>query len=86
MSPPRARSLAGSSGWPDGIHNVSRVSGKLAYSKYGFLTRQVMRLIAWREGAPTDTRRDYEFTDWSAVRTFALAMAEDIRAKTTSAA
>lgn len=54
------------------------VAGKLAYSKYGFVTRQVMRYIAWREGAPTDTGRDYEFTDWNAVRQFALELAADI--------
>ena len=36
-----------------------------------------MRFIAWREGAPTDTRRDYEFTDWAAVRQFALDFAAD---------
>jgi menaquinone-dependent protoporphyrinogen oxidase len=54
------------------------VAGKLAYTKYGFVTRQVMRCIAWREGAPTDTSRDYEFTDWNAVRQFALDFAADV--------
>jgi menaquinone-dependent protoporphyrinogen oxidase len=54
-------------------------AGKLAYSQYGFLTRQAMRFIAWREGAPTDTQRDYEFTDWAAVRQFALDFAADVR-------
>lgn len=53
-------------------------AGKLAYSRYGFFKRQIMRFIAWREGAPTDTRRDYEFTEWTAVRRFALEVAEDI--------
>jgi menaquinone-dependent protoporphyrinogen IX oxidase len=38
-----------------------------------------MRFIAWREGAPTDPRRDYEFTDWAAVRRFALDVAEDVQ-------
>jgi menaquinone-dependent protoporphyrinogen oxidase len=53
-------------------------AGKLAYSRYGFFKRQMMRVIAWREAAPTDTRRDYEFTDWTAVRRFALDIAEDV--------
>jgi menaquinone-dependent protoporphyrinogen oxidase len=57
---------------------IACFAGKLAYSRYGFFTRQMMRLIAWREGAPTDTRRDYEFTEWTAVRRFALDVAEDI--------
>jgi menaquinone-dependent protoporphyrinogen IX oxidase len=38
-----------------------------------------MRFIAWREGAPTDARRDYEFTNWTAVRQFALDVAADVR-------
>lgn len=54
-------------------------AGKLAYSQYGFFKRQAMRFIAWREGAPTDARRDYEFTDWAAVRQFALDVAADVR-------
>jgi menaquinone-dependent protoporphyrinogen oxidase len=37
-----------------------------------------MRYIAWREGGPTDTSRDYEFTDWNAVRQFALEVASDV--------
>jgi menaquinone-dependent protoporphyrinogen oxidase len=54
-------------------------AGKLAYSQYGFFKRQVMRFIAWREGAPTDARRDYEFTNWTAVRQFALDVSADVR-------
>ena len=42
------------------------------------MTRQIMRFIAWREGAPTDTSRDYEFTDWNMVRQFALDVATDV--------
>jgi len=57
---------------------VLSVAGKLAYSQYGFFIRQIMRFIAWREGAPTDTSRDYEFTDWNVVRQFALDVATDV--------
>jgi menaquinone-dependent protoporphyrinogen oxidase len=57
---------------------ILSVAGTLAYTKYGFVTRQVMRYIAWREGAPTDTSRDYEFTDWNVVRQFALEVASDV--------
>jgi menaquinone-dependent protoporphyrinogen oxidase len=53
--------------------------GALAYTKYGFITRWMLRRIAAREGAPTDTSRDYEFTDWAAVRNFALGVAADVR-------
>jgi hypothetical protein len=30
-----------------------------------------MRLISGSQGRPTDTRRDYEFTDWAQVDRFA---------------
>ncbi|MET0396356.1 MAG: flavodoxin domain-containing protein [Longimicrobiaceae bacterium] len=44
------------------------VAGALAYSRYGFLKRRVMRWISWREGGDTDTSRDYEYTDWEKLR------------------
>lgn len=46
------------------------VAGALTYSRYNFLIRFVMKRIARRQGAPTDTSRDYEFTNWSAVDRF----------------
>ena len=50
-------------------------AGGLAYSKYGFLKRLAIRLISKRNGGPTDTRRDYDLTDWDAVWRFALDVA-----------
>lgn len=47
------------------------VAGALAYTRYGFFTRWLMRMISKRTGRPTDTRRDYDFTDWNAVDAFA---------------
>lgn len=79
-----ARSFVRTAGWEP--RHLACFAGKLTYTRYGFFTRQMMRFIAWRESAPTDTRRDYEFTDWKAVRQFALDVAQEIRAKTTSAA
>ena len=64
---------------------VLSVAGKLAYSQYGFLIKQIMRFIAWREGAPTDTSRDYEFTDWNVVRQFALDVATDVFRRSSTA-
>jgi menaquinone-dependent protoporphyrinogen oxidase len=55
-------------GWrPD---RILPVAGALAYSKYNFLIRFVMKQIARKAGAPTDTSRDYEFTDWAAIDRF----------------
>ena len=55
------------------------VAGALAYSRYNFLVRFIMKRIARKEGAPTDTSRDYEFTNWDAVDRFAGELAERIR-------
>lgn len=45
-------------------------AGALPYSKFGFLKRHMMKAIVHRAGGDTDTSRDYEYTDWAAVRTF----------------
>jgi menaquinone-dependent protoporphyrinogen oxidase len=46
------------------------VAGALAYTQYNILVRYLMKRIARAQGAPTDTTRDYEFTDWKAVDRF----------------
>jgi menaquinone-dependent protoporphyrinogen oxidase len=46
------------------------VAGALLYTKYNFLVRFVMRRIARKSGAGTDTSRDYEYTDWAALDQF----------------
>jgi|KBSSwiStaDraftv2_1062776.scaffolds.fasta_scaffold293047_2 menaquinone-dependent protoporphyrinogen oxidase len=56
-------------GWrPD---QVQEVAGALKYTSYGWLKRMVMRYIAGRAGGSTDTSRDHEYTDWTALREFA---------------
>jgi len=55
-------------GWRPG--HVLAVAGALAYSQYNFIIRFVMKRIARKAGAPTDTSRDYELTDWSALDAF----------------
>ncbi|QRV17730.1 menaquinone-dependent protoporphyrinogen IX dehydrogenase (plasmid) [Haloterrigena salifodinae] len=56
-------------GWqPD---RVGLFGGALRYSKYGFLKRLVMKRIAREATGDTDTARDYEYTDWEEVETFA---------------
>jgi menaquinone-dependent protoporphyrinogen oxidase len=66
-------------GWQP--RHLACFAGKLAYTKYGFFTRWMMRRISSREGGPTDTSRDHEMTDWAAVRTFARQIANDLRAE-----
>ena len=46
------------------------VAGALLYRQYGFLKRWVMRRIVAQAGGDTDTSRNYEYTDWQALRAF----------------
>lgn len=46
---------------------VLPVAGALAYTKYNWLLRLLMKRIAKRTGSPTDTSRAHEFTDWVAL-------------------
>jgi menaquinone-dependent protoporphyrinogen oxidase len=46
------------------------VAGALLYTKYNFFMRFIMKRIARKAGAETDTSRDYEYTDWSALGVF----------------
>ncbi len=52
-------------GWKP--HSVYHVAGAFRYTEYDFLKRWAMKYIAYRKGAPTDTRHDYELTDWDEV-------------------
>jgi menaquinone-dependent protoporphyrinogen oxidase len=47
------------------------VAGALAYTKYNFLVRWVMKSISKREGGNVDTTCDHEYTDWAALEHFA---------------
>lgn len=49
---------------------MSPVAGALLYQEYGLLKRFVMRMITKKSGGPTDTSRDYVFTDWVALDRF----------------
>lgn len=50
---------------------TARFAGALAYTRYGWLVRRLMRRIAASDGHSTDTSTDHEFTDWAAVDRFA---------------
>ena len=71
-----ARAFAEDIGWKP--HQVSCIAGALAYTRYSFLTRWLMRRIARKEGAPTDTSRDYEFTDWQALAALARQFGQEV--------
>jgi menaquinone-dependent protoporphyrinogen oxidase len=55
-------------GWrPQRVHHVA---GAFRFTRYDFLKRWALKYVAYRRGQPTDTSRDYELTDWSALQEF----------------
>jgi menaquinone-dependent protoporphyrinogen oxidase len=52
---------------------VESFGGALLYGRYNPFIRFMMRLIVGFAGGDTDTSRNYEYTDWTAVERFARA-------------
>ena len=61
------------------------VAGALLYTHYNFLLRLIMRQIAKKAGAATDTSRDYDYTDWVGLDNFVAKLAEGIQSSPTQA-
>lgn len=64
---------------------VHHAAGALRYRAYSLIERCALRFIAWRRGAPTDTRRDHELTDWDDLTEFCALLEQSFssaRAKT----
>lgn len=57
-------------GWKP--NEIWHYAGALKYTKYDYFKRLVMRMIAKKQGDDTDTSKDYEYTDWEAVKSSAL--------------
>jgi menaquinone-dependent protoporphyrinogen oxidase len=51
-------------------------AGKINYPIYRFWDRQIIRLIMWMTGGPTDPEAVVEFTDWNKVDDFGRLIAE----------
>ena len=51
--------------------HIAVFAGKINYPKYGFLDKQMIRLIMLITKGPTDTKGVFEFTDWDQVDQFA---------------
>ena len=54
---------------------VGVFAGNLNYPRYGTVDRNVIRLIMWLTGGPTDPQAKVEFTDWDEVRRYATRIA-----------
>jgi len=59
------RRFLDSCGWEPDMQR--HIAGALPYTRYGWLTRRIMRRIVAQAGGDTDTSRDYEYTDWDEV-------------------
>jgi len=79
-----ASRFPGRVGWHP--REIACIAGRCAYTQYGLVTRLVMRRIARRRGAPTDTSRDFEFTDWNDVARLAGAVVRMVKGQTRQAA
>jgi menaquinone-dependent protoporphyrinogen oxidase len=55
-------------GWRPSLKTT--FAGAIMYTKYNPLIRWVMKRISRKEGRSTDTSRDHEYTDWTAVEAF----------------
>jgi menaquinone-dependent protoporphyrinogen oxidase len=55
-------------GWTPGTTRT--FAGALQYREYDHFTRTLIRLMMKRGGHPTDTSRDYDYTDWEDVARF----------------
>jgi menaquinone-dependent protoporphyrinogen oxidase len=51
-------------------HQVACIAGALKYSRYGIAKRWIMKRIAKQTSGDLDTSRDYEYTNWGAVKLF----------------
>jgi menaquinone-dependent protoporphyrinogen oxidase len=54
------------------------VAGALLYTRYNWLKRWVIRKIVAKAGGDTDTTRDYEYTDWDDLASFAQRFARSL--------
>lgn len=54
-------------------------AGGLAYSKYNWFTKIIMRFIAKRAGVQTTWSQDYEYTNWDDVHQFAMKFLEPLQ-------
>ena len=65
--------LVEATGWHPDL--VGLFGGALLYTRYGYAKRHLVKAIAKHEWLGTDTHRDYDYTDYDAVRHFGADVA-----------
>lgn len=58
------------------FEDIETIAGALTYSKYSLPLKWLMKRIARQAGEATDTSKDYEYTDWEQVETYAQRLAK----------
>lgn len=53
-------------------------AGALKYSKYNWFVKRIMKRISQKAGFYSDTKHDYEFTDWDDVEVFANQFLDEV--------
>jgi len=71
-------------GWAPGMR--AYFGGALAYRQYNMVLRWIMKRISARAAGPTDTSKNYDLTDWTAVEQFTEAFLKLIKPPTNSQA
>jgi menaquinone-dependent protoporphyrinogen oxidase len=66
--------LVEETGWHPDL--VGLFGGALLYTRYGYAKRHLVKAIAKRGGLGTDIHRDYDYTDYDAVRHFGADVAD----------
>jgi len=69
------RAFLDDAGWHPTL--IASFAGALRYSRYNVFVRWILKRIARAEGGDTDTRPDYEYTDWAQVTAFARSFCID---------
>jgi menaquinone-dependent protoporphyrinogen oxidase len=64
-------------GWQPG--RIASFAGALQWSRYNPFIKLMMRFIVGMNGGDTDTSRDLDYTDWSAVERFAAEFEYPLR-------
>jgi menaquinone-dependent protoporphyrinogen oxidase len=60
---------------------IEFVAGAIPYSRYGLFKRWVMQYMSRQAGVKTSPKQDYEYTDWEALRGFAVDFSGTIPAE-----
>ena len=75
--PPEAQAyidaLLRETGWRPKV--TRSFTGAVAYTRYAWWFRWYLKVISRRKGLPTDTSRDWDFTEWDEVERFAGELA-----------